>query len=484
MNYNYTHQFLQPIFYLVCLLSLVCYKGNCQTARIGVVTTRDSLRVEQINIFGNSVTKEKIIIRELSFREGDLIAKEGIDKYLEIEANKLRNTNLFVTQEIAFYPTTNNNIVINIFLKERWYTFPIPLIELADRSFNEWWTNQNKDLSRIEYGLNFKRKNFRGRKEDLGLLLRFGFTKQLRLLYRVPFLDKKQSLGLTVRTSYSENNNIAYNTIGNKLQNVEFDKNMMRRQFDFGLALTKRVGFYDFHNIDINYRNLRVADTVAYLNPDYFLDNRQLQRYVQLRYTYTHDFRDFSAYPLKGHLLNLSLEKTGLGIFNDVDLLILKANYSKYMDLGKNFYLGSSISTKFSLPERQPYIHMRSLGYRQDFVRGYDLYVVEGQHFGLAKNTLRFKFFDEKMNAGKFIPIDQFNVIPIEMYFKGYIDGGYVRNSPSTIDFYNKPLSNKPLWGTGFGLDIVTFYNAVIRLEYSFNSRNESGFFLYFSSDL
>ncbi|UZR92698.1 BamA/TamA family outer membrane protein [Chondrinema litorale] len=482
MNYNRSHQILRHSFCLICLYCLFSFDSFCQNKNGNENTSGDSLRVEQINIFGNRITKEKIIIRELSFREGTLIAKDNIEQYLEKETNRLRNTNLFVTQEIAFYPTTENNIVINVFLKERWYTFPIPLIELADRSFNEWWTNQNKDLSRIEYGLNFKRKNFRGRKEDLGLLLRFGFTKQLRLLYRVPFLDKKQSLGLTVRTSYSENNNISYNTIGNKLQNVEYDKNIMRRQFDFGLALTKRVGFYDFHNIDINYRNLKVADTVSYLNPEYFLNGQDLHRYFQLRYTYTHDYRDFSAYPLKGHILNISLEKTGLGIFDDVDLLIFKTSYAKYMDLGKNFYLGSSFSGKVSLPETQPYIHMRALGYRQDFIRGYDLYVIEGQHFGLTKNTLRFKFLDEKMDAGKFIPIDQFNVIPIEMYFKGYIDVGYVRNS--TTNFYNEALSNKPLWGTGFGLDIVTFYNAVIRLEYSFNSRNENGFFLYFSSDL
>jgi len=479
MNYNTFHFF---IFRQLLLVFLVCSSFYFVYPQGKQAPETDSLTIAQINIFGNKITKEKIIIRELSFKEGANIPVEGIDSFFEQEANKLRNTNLFVTQDIAWYPTLGDSIVVNIFLKERWYTFPIPRIELADRSFNEWWTNQNRDLSRIEYGLNFKRKNFRGRKEDLGLLLQFGFTKQLRLLYRIPFLDKKQSLGITFRASYAENNNIAYNSIGNKLQNVEFDRNIMRRNFDFGITLTKRVGFYDFHNLSMEYNNVRIADTVAYLNPDYFLDGNNLQRFMQIRYTYTHDFRDFSAYPLKGSYFTAYMEKIGAGIFNDVNVLTLQANYSKYLHLGGNFYYAGSITGKTSFPEVQPYVHNRSLGYRQNFVRGYDLYVIEGQNFALQKNTFRLKFLDEKFDVGKLIPIDQFSTIPVEMYLKTYFDVGYVRNS--TVNFYNEALSNKPLWGSGFGLDIVTFYNAVYRFEYSFNNRNEHGFFLYFSSDL
>ena len=482
MNYhNCFFIIFRPLF-TICLLCFYINTTKAQSRANKQTEATDSLKVVQINIFGNKITKEKIIIRELSFKEGAKISAVNVDEYFEKETNKLRNTNLFVTQDIAWYPTIGDGIVVNIFLKERWYTFPIPLIELADRSFNEWWTNQNRDLSRIEYGLNFKRKNFRGRKEDLGLLLQFGFTKQLRLLYRIPFLDKKQSLGITFRTSYAENNNIAYNSIGNKLQNVDFDRNIMRRVFDFGITMTKRVGFYDFHNLSVEYNNFKVADTVAYLNPNYFLDGDVLQRFLQLRYTYTHDYRDFSAYPLKGSYFTGFIEKLGAGLFNDVNILMLQANYSKYLHFGGKFYYASSFTGKTSFPEVQPYVHNRALGYRQNFVRGYDLYVIEGQHFALQKNTFRFKFLDEKLDIGKIIPIDQFSTVPVEMYLKTYFDVGYVRNS--TVDFYNEALTNKPLWGTGLGLDIVTFYNSVYRFEYSFNSRNEHGFFIYFSSDL
>lgn len=481
MNYNKYYLFLFKFFFATCWFCCSCAFIFAQSENSSPVIS-DSLRVAQINIFGNKVTKEKIIIRELSFKEGGKIAKENIEVFFEQEENKLRNTNLFITHDINWYPTMEGDIVVNIFLKERWYTFPIPLIELADRSFNEWWTNQNRDLSRIEYGLNFKRKNFRGRKEDLGLLLQFGFTTQLRLLYRIPFLDKKQSLGLTLRTSFSQNNNIAYNTIGNRLQNVGFDRNHIRQRFNFGFTLTKRIGFYDFHNLAVQYNNISVDDTVAYLNPNYFLNGNTRQRYFHVTYNYRHDYRDFSAYPLTGSFFNLQFEKIGVGIFDDVNTFILRGNYAKYLKIKGKLYYSSSVSAKVSLPEVQPYVNLRGLGYRQNFVRGYDLYVIEGQHFALQKNTFRFKFLDKRLDAGKVMPIDQFSTVPIEMYFKTYFDVGYVRNT--RVDFFNEALSNKPLWGTGFGVDLVTFYNAVMRFEYSFNSRNESGFFLYFSSDL
>jgi len=467
MNCNNYHFFIYHQLLTICLICCGLSPLFAQNQAIQTYDT-DSLKISQINIFGNKITKEKIIIRELSFQEGIKIPAENIDDYFEKEENKLRNTNLFVTQDIAWYPISEDNIVINIFLKERWYTFPIPLIELADRSFNEWWTNQNRDLSRIEYGLNFKRKNFRGRKEDLGLLLQFGFT------------NKKQSLGITFRTSYSENNNIAYNSIGNKLQNVDFDQNIMRRKFDFRIALTKRVGFYDFHRFSVEYNNVRIADTVAYLNPNYFLNGNTLQRYFEIRYTYTHDYRDFSAYPLKGSYFNIFFNKIGAGIFDDVNVFNVNANYAKYFHLGGKFYFATSATGKLSVPEVQPYVNNRALGYNQAFVRGYDLYVIEGQHFGLQKNTLRFKFLDNRLDMGKLMPIEQFSTMPVEMYFKTYFDVGYVRNS--TVDFFNEALSNKPLWGTGIGIDLEVkevfsfisqvIYNFSVLTIHSFSQQN------------
>ena len=43
-------------------------------------------------------------------------------------------------------------------VKERWYIFPLPIFELADRNFNEWW--KTRDFSRTNYGLSVVQNNF------------------------------------------------------------------------------------------------------------------------------------------------------------------------------------------------------------------------------------------------------------------------------------------------------------------------------------
>jgi len=42
----------------------------------------------------------------------------------------------------------------------------------------------------------------------------------------------------------------------------------------------------------------------------------------------------------------------------------------------------------------------------------------------------------------------------------------------------NNALGNQLLWTLGAGVDIISFYDIVIRLEYSINKQNQTGFYL------
>ena len=63
---------------------------------------------------------------------------------------------------------------------------------------------------------------------------------------------------------------------------------------------------------------------------------------------------------------------------------------------------------------------------------------------------------------------------------KTYLDAGYVRNNNATID---NTLSNKFLYTGGVGIDVVTSYDFVFRVEYSFNQLGEKGLFLHIHND-
>jgi len=49
-----------------------------------------------------------------------------------------------------------------------------------------------------------------------------------------------------------------------------------------------------------------------------------------------------------------------------------------------------------------------------------------------------------------------------------------IRKSPEN------PLNGKFLAGAGLGVDFVTYYDKVFRVEYTLNAEGESGFFLHF----
>lgn len=55
---------------------------------------------------------------------------------------------------------------------------------------------------------------------------------------------------------------------------------------------------------------------------------------------------------------------------------------------------------------------------------------------------------------------------------------GYVQNFTRYQELsINNSLSNKFLIGAGGGLDVVTFYDTVLRFEYSFTREGTHGFF-------
>jgi hypothetical protein len=50
-------------------------------------------------------------------------------------------------------PLLKIRLILLVDVNERWYTFPVPIFELSDRNFNEWWQNYNHDFRRVNYGL-------------------------------------------------------------------------------------------------------------------------------------------------------------------------------------------------------------------------------------------------------------------------------------------------------------------------------------------
>lgn len=439
------------------------------------------VRIDKIFIVGNKLTRSPIILRELDVSEGDIFYLPDLKEILKKDENKLINTRLFNDVDIHLLEVDKYLMDLLIEVKERWYTFPIPIFSLADRNFNDWIENHDAKLDRVNYGLRFYQYNVRGRNERLRGIAQFGFTKRFGLSYSIPYLNQAQKNGLIVYGEYSENKSIPYKTVDHKLIFVESDE-ILKESVATGFTFSRRSSFYNTHFFSVSYNSTSVADTVSLLNSNYFLDGNTDQKYIELKYTFNIDKRDIQAYPLTGHQLIVEASKLGIGIFKDLDQTELRMSYSEYLDLGKQFYLSTSLTVQTTFPKNQPYINFQALGYGKDYLRGYELYVIEGQHYLMNKLSLKRRLLGGAINLDSFMPLDQFKSIPLSIYMKAFFDSGIVSNDWQYPE--NTLFTNKYIYGGGFGLDIVTFYDTVIRLEYSINKSKESGFFFHFRTDI
>ncbi len=438
------------------------------------------LILHDIELLGNRITKPSIIYRELSIKVGDTLNLGKVDSLLDQNRNNVFNTNLFVSVRLDLVYQKPQHAILKIYLEERWYIFPGPIFELSDRNFNEWVRTYNADLNRTNYGMRISIENFRGRKEKLDAYAQFGFTKKFGFNYQIPYLNRKQVLGLGFNFVYGQNKSIAFRSDEHQLSFYESEGIAFERYMG-SVSLNRRVGIFDYHSIYTGFQSKSVEDSLARNNPRYFLNGKNVQRHFYLGYQYTHDTRDNRNYPLHGDVLGVQIQQNGLGIFGDLLQTQVAADYSFFTDLGHRFYASNRVKGLLLIQKNQPYTNAQALGYRQDVLRGFELYVIDGQGFFLNQNTLRYQVFDIEKKA-KFIPVRQFQTIPLALYFTLYADAGYVSDSNFT-DFSSR-FSNKFIYSWGAGVDFVSFYNLILRFNYAFNSGGEGAVYFKLSTSL
>ncbi|MFN7406812.1 MAG: POTRA domain-containing protein, partial [Cyclobacteriaceae bacterium] len=208
-------------------LSLIFVLGSLAYNTHASAAPEDSSRLITVNrilIIGNKITRDRIILRELSMKSGDTLRFYQLKAFLPLDRNKIYNLRLFNTVEVRALEIGPSQIDLLIEVSERWYTFPLPVFELSDRNFNEWIQNYNADLSRVNYGIKLFQYNLRGRNETLRIGAQFGFSREFDLSYRIPNLDRQQKHGLRFDLGFSEPENIAYFTNDHKLEFLRLDE--------------------------------------------------------------------------------------------------------------------------------------------------------------------------------------------------------------------------------------------------------------------
>jgi outer membrane protein assembly factor BamA len=472
------YKFIQQI--KICFFCFMLILPGWAIAQTFPADTLSDIVVGDVIIEGNHKTRGSIILREMAIKSGQVLEAAAVKESLEIDRRKIVNTNLFVTVDLLLKANADSvRTDIHVVVKERWYFIALPVFQLADRNFNEWWYDRKRDLKRTTYGVYLSYGNVTGRADKLRFLAEFGFIPKFEIAYSLPYIDKALKTGLTVGTSYSTNKTMAFRTWNDKLDYLN-SESINKERFYTYLTLTRRNKYYAFHSLDLRWSSSKVTDTIAVLNPSYLLNGRTSQKYFQLTYSFSYDKRDNFQYPLRGQSGGVQFSKIGLLPSDQINQAYFYASYRKYIPLSERWYANAGVRTRISLPKRQPYLQTIGLGYRSDLVRGYELYVVDGQDYGLFKSEIKYRLFSFQKHFS-WIPVRQFNTIPLAAYINTFADAGYVRNSYPELS--NTKLGNSMLYGAGTGVDFVSFYNILARFNISFNAKGERRFFFNVSRE-
>ncbi|MDC1212055.1 hypothetical protein N8Z73_01100 [bacterium] len=441
--------------------------------------------VSDITVTGNQRTKDFVILRECPLKVGDSLDLTNLEELKKSITRNITNTGLTNFVDISFTPEDSTSVNVNINILERWYIWPNLIFELKETNFNSWW--ESKDFNRINYGFSIDDYNFRGRQEKLSIRFQNGWTRKIGINYQIPGLNKKRTLGGGIEIYYSNNREVnhqmqfAPDSIFNK-RNFLKTKNIIQEEMVGRIKVEYRPRYLNKHRWIAGIETVIVSDTVRDVNPNYLGNSNRRSQYFYLSYGFKRETRDNRAYPLTGYLIDGSIDQHGLGILNKNDVILTDGivTVNSHHHIKNRWYFGHGVKIKATIFGTPPYYFQRGLGYGQTNIRGYELYVIDGQHFGLYRSNLKYQLIKKNTIDLKTL-FRKFDKFHYSLFLNAFGDAGYAIDK---INASTNPLANELQYSFGLGLDFVSYYDLVIRFEGSINALKEPGFYINFTKPI
>ena len=450
----------------------------CITTTFGY--SQSMITISDISIIGNDITKKEIILRELGFAKNHIISKEDLEKTIRKSTQNLINLKLFNFVNIN-YNIKGNDAKIIIQITERWYFWPYPILEVSERNFNTWWaefkSSNYSDLSRLNYGVFLNWENFRGRNELLQFKVRKGFKEHYLFSYQIPYFNKNKTIGVNTNIHFFRRKKSFYKTENNTLLYYTRENTFTTKDYQYNTEIKYRQGVHQTQNLRFHYFYSNIDTAITNMNPNYLRNNSNSGSYSKITYQFTDENRDYIEYPLEGYYLNFEGTKyiKGTSPVNHFEII---GQAEKHIKMQNRWFFGSSLKGKWSSDGYQPYFAQIGFGF-DDYVRGYEYYVIDGQDFWLTKTALKYALVKKTKFDIPYIKMQQFKKSHYSIYLGFFSDLGYVMDNQNNQE---NNLSNSLLSSAGINLDYVTYYDKILRIEFSLNHLGEKGVFLHFSN--
>lgn len=274
-----------------------------------------------------------------------------------------------------------------------------------------------------------------------------------------------------------QQNEVYIATVNNKPVEYKPSERPAQVRLNAYARYTYRRKLYTSHTLRFEYFDYSVSDSVAIVNPNFMGEESTRLHFFSATYDFNHDVRDSKVYPLDGFAVNIRAEQLGLGIIPDYPFANFRVTgvLMFHQMLANRIYFYNTTKARYSSEKYMPHALNRGLGYRE-FLSGYEPYVIDGSDYVISKYNLKLQIVKPTMRTLPLIGMEQFNKIHYAVYLNLFADAGYVNN-----DFPDPTNTMVNTWqfSTGIGIDLVTYYDQVLRIEYAINRYGEHGFFFH-----
>jgi outer membrane protein assembly factor BamA len=458
----------------ILLAFLLCFTGKGYST---VTSDAWKYRVSAVKITGNTQTREEVILRELTFTTGSMLTLQELDQALEQSRINLINTGLFINHRVTLSREIINRSEVGVLIsvEERWYLWPEPILQNADRNFNSWL--EAYDFGQLSYGINLIRENFRGRNGRLNIICQEGFDRKYELNWQSPAFGLQSELNWGVGAGMQQNRRLAVTEEDNRLIFFMEDHTLMKKEYGY-LQLNVRPALRHFQTFRLMIGNYNLDSLVFANYPSFSPDGAYHFMRVDFSWLVKIDQRNHCSYPLQGYYLDAQFRQQALfsSLPEDAPHASIELNARKYFRLAPRWHYAAGVSVFSSSDQTVPFLFREGLGYGRSFVRGYEYNTIHGPRWFVMKETLKFTLLPERALHLPFMPHQKFRNGAMALYLNLFTDAGYV-SAPAAM---RSPLSNRWLTSGGLGFDLVTYYDKVLRLEWTVNHRGENGLFVHF----
>lgn len=406
----------------------------------------NSFQVDSIEIRGNERTKEFIILKELTFSEGDTVNSE----ILFFNRERIFSLGIFTRVEVNNRIREKKNVV-EIIIEESWHIFPVPFLFIREKTFK-----------RTSYGISLKYKNFRGRNETIRAIVSLGYDPFYSLQY--------ENLLIFPSADISFNFTGAFGTPVNKSPTLAIANG---NSFDFRtIGITsifgKRLNTSSSIFCSVGYSKIKAPNN----NIDYYMaSSTSTDEMFSLGISYIVDSRNLKQFANRGYLLSIDLLHYGIGN-SRISYNVIGIDARNYRKLYKSIIIKGRFHARHTFGEYVPYYDYSLLGYNY-YTRGNRYLVREGNNRLLGSIEMGYPILPE-WNFGLDLPIlpNSLTRSRISIVASVFLDVA------TTFNNNEKILLNDFNSGYGAGISFLFLPYNSFRIEYAFNEMGKGEFLI------